>query len=218
MPTEISLEFDFRGQRFLDATKGLEAVAREFDVAQQRLGPILRDELQKYLDAVKRSLIQRHSKPFSNPKNVPVTGESDLLRRSGKGLKSIHFRTRGGSSIESVVGELSIDFPLSFHETGGTITASGKYLTVPLPAALDSRGIPLRASARDWDNTFVRRSQRGNLLIFRRTATGIVPLYLLKRSVSIPPRLKAQETLNAGEDFFVDTAIDRMAKEILKGF
>ena len=219
MATEISLEFDFRNQRFRDASKGLEAVARELQRAPEKLTPILRSELSRYLEAVKTSLQRRHSKPFNNPNNVPVTGEENLLRRSGKGLKGIRYRTRGGKIIDTVQGELTIDFPLSVHEAGATIRASSsKFLTIPLSAALDSRGIPLRARARDWDNTFVRQSRRGNLIIFRRTPTGIVPLYLLRRSVQLPPRLKAQETLNAGADYFIDTAIDTMARALLQGF
>ena len=54
------------------------------------------------------------------------------------------------------------------------------------PAALDSTGQPLQSSPRDWPNTFVAQSKAGNLLIFQRRGTSIVPLYVLKTSVYHP--------------------------------
>lgn len=215
MATKISLEFNFRNQRFTNAQKGLEALGRSFAESQRVLAPALRRELQTYLKAVRFSLLQRHSKPFVNPTNAPATGEDALLKRRG-GIRKIRTKTKGGMRLDQVRGELMIPFPLSVHEDGTTITARrAKFLTIPLPAALDSRGVPLRRNARAWDKTFVQMSKRGNLLIFQRRGTMLVPLYLLKKSVVLPPRLKAQETLRAGEDFFVDSAIDAMTTKLL---
>lgn len=215
MAEQISIEFQFRNKRFRDAQKGLEAFASELGKDVQRLGPILTKALQRYLDEVRRALIRRHSKPFSNPTNVPATGSSDLLQRRG-GIKGITTLVKSSKDLNLIAGTLIVPFPISVHEEGTTIRArSAKFLTIPLSAALSSRGIPLRPKARDWQNTFVQRSRRGNLLIFQRRGTQIVPLYLLKRSVTLPPRLKAEETLRAGEDFFVDTVIDEMSKAIL---
>ncbi|MCH7510985.1 MAG: hypothetical protein IIB19_01330 [Chloroflexi bacterium] len=215
MAEQISIEFQFRNKRFRDAQKGLEAFASELGKDVQKLGPILTRGLQRYLDEVRRALIRRHGKPFSNPTNVPATGSSDLLSRSG-GIKRITTLVKSSKDLNLISGTMIVPFPISVHERGTTITArSAKFLTIPLSAALSARGIPLRPKARDWNNTFVQRSKRGNLLIFQRRGAQIVPLYLLKRSVTLPPRLKAEETLMAGEDFFVESLITEMSKAIL---
>lgn len=218
MPTEATLEFQFRSRRFLDAQKGLEVLARDIGTSAQRLAPELAQELQRYLDEVRRALLRRHSKAFRNPQNAPATGEKDLLRRSG-GIRDVRVIVSSGADLSKVRGELVVPFPISVHEEGATITARrARFLTIPMPAALDSRGIPLRRRARDWTSTFVQRSRRGNLLIFQRRGASIVPLYLLKRQVTLPPRLKAQQTLEAGQDFFVDEAIDRLTRRLLASF
>ncbi len=146
---------------------------------------------------------------------MPATGSSDLLSRSG-GIRRITTLVKSSRDLNLITGTMVVPFPLSVHERGTTIRAkSSQFLTIPLSAALSARGIPLRPKARDWNNTFVQRSKRGNLLIFQRRGAQIVPLYLLKRSVTLPPRLKAEETLMAGEDFFVESLITEMSKVIL---
>lgn len=217
MAEEARIEFQFRNRRFRDAEKGLEVLARQLDRNFKQLPPVLANSLQEYLDQVRRALIRRHSQRFNNPVNVPATGEDDLLRRRG-GIRGVETRVRQGGGLEGVVGTMEVPFPLSVHEEGTTVRARrAQFLTIPLSAALDSRGVPLRPRARDWPNTFVKQSQRGNLLIFQRKGSQLVPLYLLKREVTLPPRLKALETLQAGQDFFVDTAIERMSRELLRG-
>jgi hypothetical protein len=218
MGFEVELEFRFQNRRFTDAAKGLEAVAKQFDRNVNLIPRELKKALKEYLDQVRKGLIKVHSKPFSNPANVPATGERNLLRRRG-GIEGIKTFVTGGKDVNKVAGGLIIPFPISVHEKGATIRAKrAQYLTIPLPAALDSRGVPLRASAREWDNTFVQRSKRGNLLIFQKRGASLVPLFLLKREVTLPPRLKAEQALEAGSDFFVDEAIERIFKKLQAGF
>jgi hypothetical protein len=172
-------------------------------------------ELQRYLEAARRSLQTRHGKPFQNPANAPFTGESDLLRRSGDGTAGIRAESRVGTPDEPAIGRLLVPFPLSVHERGAVVRATrAQYLAIPMPAALDGRGLPLRRSPRDWENTFVRRSTRGHLLIFQRRFGRLTPLYLLKREVRLPPRLRAEETLEAGADFFFDSAVEAAVREL----
>ncbi len=220
MPTrvEISLDFEFRNRRFTDAAKGLEVFAGELGQNIEKLPRELEKVLKEYLQAVRKGLIKRHSKPFRNPTNAPATGEKNLLKRRG-GIKDIRvFTSRGGKNLDAVAGGMIVPVPISVHERGATIRAKrAQFLTIPLPAALDARGIPRRPNARAWENTFVQRSKRGNLLIFQRRAGGIVPLYLLKRSVTLPPRLQAQESLEAGRDFFIDEATERMFNVLRRG-
>ncbi len=177
--------------------------------------PALAAEIQRFLDEVRRALLLRHSKTFSNPINAPSTGEQHLLRRSG-GIDGIRIAVTAARDLNSVAGRLLIPFPISVHEEGATITAKrAQFLTITMPAARNGRGIPIFPRARDWPNTFVQKSKRGNLLIFQKRGASIVPLYLLKRSVKLPPRLGAQDTIDAGSDFFVDAAIAAMSKAIL---
>jgi hypothetical protein len=111
-----------------------------------------------------------------------------------------------------VIGRISTA-RLSVHETGATIRARGKFLTLPLRAALDGRGIS-RGPARSFQNTFVARSDRGNLIIFQRLGQDrVVPLFLLRRQVTIPPRLRLRETVAYESGYFLSKAITAMAKE-----
>ena len=136
---------------------------------------------------------------------------------------------RSGALTEAIVGSVRVTarrsprsrarsaHPASrtprIQELGGTITAkSGKFLCIPLPAALDSKGLPLQSSPRDWPNTFCAQSKAGNLLIFQKRGTSIVPLYVLKTSVTIPARLAWATTLEAGIPYFVERSMDPMVK------
>jgi hypothetical protein len=90
-------------------------------------------------------------------------------------------------------------------------------LTIPLPAALDARGVPRKRSARDWDNTFVQKSRRGNLLIFQRRGREIVPLYALKPEVRVRARLGVRDELEAGVAGFVERAAAAMIQQLARG-
>jgi len=80
----------------------------------------------------------------------------------------------------------------NIHITGGTIKAKpGKFLTIPTRHALTASGSQLKGgamSARDFKNTFIRKSKTGTLIIFQKNRNGIIPLFILKRSVRIPKR------------------------------
>ena len=121
----------------------------------------------------------------------------NLFTRTGGGLKSIRDSIKMNPGANMIEGQISTG-SLTVHETGATITPkTSKYLTIPLQAAMDSRGVALRSKARDWDNTFIARSKRGNLIIFRKNTGGtITPLYVLKTSVVIPPRLRLGQTFD----------------------
>lgn len=161
-----------------------------FDEATAAVGK----EFAAYADRVLKHLWETHR----NPWNGQVVNASDRLqKRSGKGIQSI-MRSRlvmEGPTLNDIMASMDTG-TMTIHETGGTIAARNvRFLTIPLPAALDRRGLPKKRSARDWPNTFVRRSRAGNLIIFQRTRTGLVPLYLLKPSVRIPARLGMARTV-----------------------
>ena len=165
------------------------------------------------LDALKRvgqALAKKHSSPWNGRL---VNDKSTLQKRSGSGLRSILESIKTTENNINVVAAEITTGSMSIHETGGTVKPKrGKYLTIPLPAAMDGRGVPLRARARDWDNTFVARSKRGSLMIFRKDGKGITPLYLLKTSVYIPPRLQMSDAVDDTLPYFERKAFESIAR------
>lgn len=124
-----------------------------------------------------------------------------LVRAKPQGnLGSIRMRVELGSAFAPYA---------RIHEFGGTITPKkGRFLTVPLKSALTPSGVlrgknKLVRRGTEWqtasgDPTFIARGRSGALLVFadreRFTAKGNIggklePLYVLKRSVKIKPRL-----------------------------
>lgn len=168
--------------------------------------------LLRSLNDVSSELARRHS----NPWNKRLVNETNNLQsRSGGGLRSIKesVKSRIATGDLFVVGQISAG-SLSFHEQGGTIRATrAQFLTIPLPAALDPRGVPLRQRARQWDNTFVRRSRKGNLIIFRSLPgrNDLVPLYLLKKSVYIKPRLGMELAFDKHMGYFEVRAFEEIS-------
>lgn len=215
---EFKLGFEFRGRRFKDAQKGLNAFAEELGVAVSTLNPVIQRELKDMLDTVAAAMKARHSTPWTAGRKLPSgkrTGK--LARRSGKLLRSIADSVKVTGAGDEIKGEIGAKGFGATHERGATIRAKkAKFLTIPLPAALDSRGIPKKRRARDWPNTFVIKSKRGNLLIVQRKGKGLLPLYLLRKSVRIPPRLGLGATLEKAVPIFVDRLFDRLVREVNK--
>lgn len=208
----MAIEVQIGGRLYAEVAAGFVALATDietsFDKAVVRANPLLLQSLRK----VSAELVKMHGKGWNGS---TVSSSSNLQRRSGEGLRSIvnsvRVAAQGGNLI--AVGEIS-GGTLSFHEEGGTIRAvRAQYLTIPLPAALDPRGVPLKERARDWDNTFVKRSRKGNLIIFRklRTARDLTPLYILKSSVYIRPRLRMEPTLMTEMTYFENKLLEEMS-------
>jgi len=216
--TSASIELEFAGRRFRRAEAGLEALAARLDRAAAVDIPAAAEKAFKQtLGDVSRAMRQRHSRPWRPGSPGPEGDRTGrLFRRTGDSIDRLARSVRVRRNGDSVEGSITPPFPLSVHETGATVRARrARFLTVPLPAALDSRGVPLRARARDWPNTFVIRSRRGNLLIVQRAAGGgIRPLFVLKREIVIPPRLGLETTINAASPGLVDRLFD----EALRAF
>lgn len=170
------------------------------------------------LDRIYAQIREKHGKPWPTGSNTWGTARNILAKRSGEGLKSIKasMDTNIDSAFTVVEGRISTA-KLTTHETGARISArNAKYLTIPFRTALDSRGLPLKRSARDWDRTFVRMSRKGNLIIYRKDGSGrVIPLYLLKRSVYIPPRLGMKETVESELPYFEAKALRAIEKELV---
>lgn len=121
-----------------------------------------------------------------------LTG-SVLRRRTGNLVRSVAF-TIDQQGQEKVVGRVGIirQGPAmvyaGVHITGAIIRPKrGQYLAVPLAAAQTAAGVP-RFTPRQVPGAFFIRSKRGNLLLVRRVAGGLQPLFVMKRQVRIPRR------------------------------
>lgn len=172
--------------------------------------------LVRTLDKIYADLVAKHGSPWPTGGSPWGTAPGVLAKRSGRGLKSIKAsrKTEMGPAFSYVKGQISTG-SMTIHETGGTVSAKGRYLTIPFREALNSKGLPLKRRARDWDNTFVRMSRRGNLIIFRKDGSGrVVPLYLLKKSVRIPQRLGLEETVENNLPYFAEKALKAIEKEL----
>ena len=217
MPVPVTLELEWRGKRYRDVVRGLQAVAEDTDKAlNERFRPIARKVLRDYMSGVLGAVRQRVSTPY--PGGTSRAGEfpGTLSRRSGKLASQFVDENIVVKDGDEPVVEFTLTGIAAVHERGATIRArNAQYLTIPLPPALNANGTPKRPSAKSWPNTFVQRSKKGNLLIFQKQAGGgIIPLYVLKKSVVIPKRLAFEETFLAGRDFLADV----IAQEVLKEF
>lgn len=213
----LSVSTTYKGETFdspyAAVNKAVSDFKADFDLVAGRISEMMLQTLNDIFAQLK----YMHGQQWPLNDSTFGTSSKNLAMRSGGGLDSIQrtitVRTASSATGFSVEGSISTGL-LTVHETGVTITANrAKYLTIPLRAALDSRGLPLRARARDWQNTFVRAS-KGRLYIFRRDGKNIVPLYLLKQSVYIPPRLHMADTVSQYADMFYW----QLEREFTKGF
>jgi phage gpG-like protein len=205
---QLSLTTNIGGSRrtFDDVLKGLSAIS-EGIISLDKMDPIIRQQMRRYLVAVAEAMRQRHSTRWS-----AGTGPDTLSKRTGKLVSSIRksIRVQGRSTDPGgTVGR--IGSPLvyaSTQEFGATIRPRrAQYLTIPLPAAMNNRGVMLFPKARDYPRTFVQMSRRGNLIIFQKRGRDAVPLFVLKREVKIPPRLNLGKALELAGPRFVDDVV-----------
>lgn len=206
----IDIRYDGRDYATFDAA--VSDIMAVLEQAPDRAAQRVSGELKKALQRVAEELAKTHSAPW----NGRLVNPSDKLqKRSGGGLKSILDSIRvSGGTFDNLEASISTG-TMTIHETGGVISArSGKYLTIPLPEACDSRGVPLKRSAREWQNTFVARSRAGNLIIFQRRGAQVVPLYVLKPSVKIRPRLGMAAAFMREVPYFQERLIDLIAQEL----
>ena len=209
----FEVNFSFRNQTYQSAEAGLKAFSDTLMKDWDGSAKVLSKELRSFLDQVAEALRSRHSGAWPGGTTVDM-----LSKRSGSLtdaiVGSVEVMGTTMADTEGHIGAPGIVYA-GIQEFGGTITAkNGKYLAIPLPAALDSSGLPLQSSPRDWPGTFCAMSKAGNLLIFQRRGTNIVPLYVLKTEVTIPPRLGMRKTLDAGLPYFVGRAMDSMVQAI----
>lgn len=88
---------------------------------------------------------------------------------------------------------------------------SATFLTIPLPGALTASGVPKSGllTAGDWivqENAFFLDDGERLLLVKDEGPAGdIIPLFVLKREVDVPPRLGMRKVFNESIPGFVNT-------------
>lgn len=181
------------GKVFENIERGFEDIHERIEKGLISTSVPLTKIMREALQLVARNLAKTHSKPW----NGGLVNNGDTLQRRSGGIRNLARNIKVSRTASGTIeGQIGLG-RFAIHETGGTIKAKrSRYLTIPLPAALNGSGVPLKKRARDWDNTFVARSRRGNLLIFRKEVRGgVTPLYLLKPSVKIPARLGMEKAI-----------------------
>lgn len=213
---EGAIELVVGRKTFTDIEAGFREIDRGINTAFNKSARSISRLLRRSLNMIAAEMQERHGQPWREGGSP----SDRLYRRTGRGIRAIResIKVRDVNKLKDVRGSIRVKFPLSVHEHGATIRPrSAEYLTIPLPAAMDGRGVPRRRSAREWRDTFVARSRRGNLLIFQRRGTEIVPLYLLRREVQLPARLGFQETADKITlGFFEDRMFETLNREIDK--
>lgn len=209
---EIETSLLYKNTLYSDASAGMQRLKEDFEAAARRIQPMLQTELRRHLQLVAQTLKQKHSGAWPGG-----TTATTLSRRSGEAMDSLERGVKITSGSAGAEGSLSGAFYLTIHEYGGTIRATkAQFLTIPLKEALNSNGTPKYQSARQWNNTFVAMSKRGNLIIFQRRGRLIVPLYVLKKQVKIRARLGLRKTQAELMDQFVDRVADAVARELME--
>lgn len=210
----FSLGLEMRGRRYQSAAVGLHALAKNMRLSLKGVDDELKAEMLVFLRDVARDLAAFHGSDWS-----PAGGGGPALRRrSGRAIRSIINSVKvTGSGINNIRGTIGGVWYLRIHEYSGVIKARrSRYLTIPLPAALRANGTPIKPRARDWPNTFVITSRKGNKLICTKgSGKEIIPLYLLKRSVRIPARLGMRRRIMRDAKVFTDRAMARATRRLM---
>lgn len=156
---------------------------------QRRVNALAARGLAEVMSRTKDAMFRKHGARWPGG-----TGMSSLSRRSGRGLAGF---TRGTIGLRSnaLTATFSVPRYLGYQEFGVVSTAKGKFLAIPLPAALKPDGTPKKANPRQWKNTFVVEGRRSDWVICTKQGRNIVPLYVLKKTVRIRPRLGLRSTM-----------------------
>lgn len=142
-------------------------------------------------------------------------GRPALQRRTGEMSRSFDLEILGSRLSDLVLRVFSRSKQAKIQEYGGTVRpVNAAWLAIPLDAAKTAAGVA-RGGPRDFKNTFFATSKNGNLILFQRLGkdkagrqkrrtfqrtpggakekSEIVPLFAMKKEVTIPPRLGMRE-------------------------
>lgn len=207
----------FEGRSYRTLGAAFDAMSTKIEKPFEEFGDIVVKQLKRHVEAEVKALTKKHDYYRKGHK----VGRKNMQIRSGRAVRELNSRQRTKRTDSNkynfnITHDIFGPFYLNIHEDGGTIRPrKSKYLTVPLKAALDSRGVPIKKSAREWDNTFVSRTKNGNLIIFQKKGRReVVPLYVLKKEVYIRPRLGLEEKMDRGKRRLAKRVFDEVERRL----
>lgn len=123
-------------------------------------------------------------------KTERFSGRPALRRRTGELSRSFQMSLSGTRLNDLTLRVFSRSPYAKIQEYGGTIVPKkAQWLAIPLDAVKTKGGVA-RGGPRDYQNTFFAKSKKGNLILFQKDSSGgIIPLFVMKKEVTIPPRL-----------------------------
>jgi len=206
---KITFQSKFEGKVFESPADGIRLLASKIQKAPAKATTVLTEDVRLYLTQIAMQLAAKHGAAWPGG-----TSSNSLSRRSGELVSSILNGVRVDKTFSAggMVGYIYGNEYTRAHENGVTLSAHGaRYLAIPLPTALNANGTPIHSNPRDWPNTFVGVSRLGNLLIFMRQGAEIIPLYVLKTSVVLRPRLGIAELSKSNLPYFMDRVANTVA-------
>ena len=209
---DISFTFSMNNKGVISPEAGFTKLAMDIQKSRDGMGTILKEEIQLFLQQVADATAARNSGSYPGG----TTGSS-LSRRSGAGIASIQSGVKvTGDNIADIKGTISgLSYMLTQEEGADGITPKvGKYICIPLDAALNADGTKKRISVWDWrEKTFIGKSKDGSKMILYLKLSGraIVPLYLLVTTHKVEPRLGLRREAMSGLDAFTE----RLSKRII---
>jgi phage gpG-like protein len=144
-----------------------------------------------------------------------AAGGKILKSRTGDLRKSIGSKVvQNGEDISATVGSGTLTGGrmkyASIHEHGGVIRPkNGRFIAIPLQAARTPAGVA-RGTPRSYQNTFIAKR-----VIWQRIGKNIIPLFALKRSVTIPATHYMSRTMESNKEPIIKTFI-RSINEAMK--
>lgn len=161
MAVEYVIDVTVNSKKYPSLEAGFRGVKAKLN--SRSISDAFKKQLRGFLNEIATDMERQHSGGYPSG-----TTSKTLSSRTGEGVSSIRRSiVVKGSNISNIFGTIGGLKRLAIHEFGGTIRARGGHLAIPLPDALNSRGLPKRQSPRDWGKTKILRSRRGNLVIYR---------------------------------------------------
>jgi len=147
-----------------------------------------------------------------------------VFRRSGDLARGFVTRVTGDNlkTLEGAVGwwQPFQAMKAGVHEYGATITPKrSSYLAIPLDAVLTNTGRARYGyGPRDWPDTRIHKSKSGHLFIVQdQPGQELLPLYILKKSVTLPARLGFRAMWNSkAHQLAIQRRLNRSVKEALR--
>ena len=168
------------------------------------------DKLPELAEALVAGSIALHQREMRSRLRGRSTGSNNLRRRTGALARSLRGSVNTGRVI-SGSSRIGRGAPHArIHEDGGKIRAKKRFLTIPMRAArtaakVTRKGAELVQQGGKWQtrrklpgaagrDTFIFERRGRKFVAVERHGGGALPVYLLRRQVTIPARLGFSKT------------------------